>query len=240
MHFSRLAVDPYDTILRQFAERTTKDFVVIPKPKSSGMPTDSRESQMVSKLMAVTGAVALLAAAPTWASVMIRTGNFDANTSYFDAFNYSLGPGAYHFTLSFSTAIKDIYPDSTVEKVTTTNYYCDFNDGNGEVYCGGDDVPAMPEFDQLTPTLYRIDLTVDPPYNEPPPSPPPYMRYDQFDTCCSITLDFDTLNAGSYVLSYTAAPEPETWSLMIVGLLGVGALSRYRRKPARWALRTAG
>lgn len=185
---------------------------------------------MVYKLLAATGAVALLAATPTWASVTIRTGDFGSGTSYYDAFNYALGPGVYHFTLSFSTPVMDINPDSTIEKITTTNYYCDFNDGGGEVYCGGDDVPTTPEFQQIGPSVYRIGLTVDPPYNQPPPSPPPYMRYNEFDSCCSITLDFDTLNAGSYALSYTAAPEPQTWSLMIVGLLGVGALSRYRRK----------
>jgi hypothetical protein len=176
--------------------------------------------------------VAILGASAAGADVVIRTGNFDAGVNVFDQFSYGLGVGAYRFSLVFSTPVAFLRPDSTVEKITTTNFYCDFGDGQGEVNCGGDDVPTLPEFDQITSTTYQVSLRVDPPYHEPPPSPPPYMRYDQFDSCCSIQLDFDTREAGSYVLSYVAVPEPAAWSLLIGGLFGVGALLRHRRSVA--------
>ena len=72
---------------------------------------------MVYKLLAATGAVALLAATPTWASVTIRTGDFGSGTSYYDAFNYDLGPGVYHFTLSFSTPI---FPEPAIRTWATS------------------------------------------------------------------------------------------------------------------------
>lgn len=178
------------------------------------------------------GVFALTLGAGADAAVVIKTGAFGAATNDYEAFTYGLGPGSYAFTLTFSTPVQDVQPDSTVEKITTTNYYCDFADGQGEVYCGGDDVPTMPIFDQITSTTYRIYLTVNPPYDEPPPSPPPYMRYDEFDTCCNITLDFDTRDAGAYILSYTAIPEPAAWALFSSGMLGIGGLLRRRRYAA--------
>lgn len=196
---------------------------------------------MPSRLMAILAALlmALIAAGTANAATTIATGNFPANSQGVGvAGTIPLGPGTYLFAFATSTPI---LPQSLIiESTTVYTFFC--NDGSNEdnfpdYNCGGSGFYNDFALNLVKPLLYQGLVTVLPNYSQPG-GPPPYMRYDQTDICCDYFLDFDTLNAGSYILSASAfpepggpIPEPATWTLMIAGI-GVSGVAMRRRRGA--------
>jgi len=177
-------------------------------------------------------ALTLFAAAmPAHAATTIRTGSYGSGNFVADSGDYALGPGRYRFTLRFTTA--PLYQASEVEKTTTTNFFCvDPDGGAGEFACGGDNVPTTIGFDEVTPTVFQANLTVDGLRNVTFDSPP-IVRYEEFDTCCGFRVEFEAVDPGRYTLSVAAVPEPAGWALMIGGMGLVGsALRRHRSRVA--------
>ena len=161
-----------------------------------------------------------LAAAPA-ASAVIKTGGYDAG-SFSDTAAIGLGPGTYRFSIALTTPVP--FVDGFAEKQTVTNFYCiDPDIGPDEFYCGGNEVPTQPLWDQVTPTLYQAMLTVNP-FRDVPFSSGFVVRYTEQDDCCRFEYGWDAPGGGSYVLSYVQVPEPASWAMMIAGfgLLGAG------------------
>jgi hypothetical protein len=121
----------------------------------------------VGRLIAVifVALLASLSAPASRAATVIDSGAFGANALYSISGSYDLGPGSYRFQLDLSTPVLAVFGD--VFKTLTYNFYCDFQDGNGIVNFGGDDVPTGPPLTFLTPTRYFADLTVNLPYSIP-------------------------------------------------------------------------
>lgn len=171
---------------------------------------------------------ALLAVAtPAAAATADISGIYDAGVLVAQGGSFALGPGAYEFSLSFSDPVSD-FVYGYVGKTTVTNSFCD--EGEGEFYCGGDDVPTEPLFEMINPQLYQLSLVVNGPssYTYPPGSV--VVRDDQFDLCCQYGFSFISGEAGRYTLSYAAIPEPRIWSMMILGFGAVGWSIRRSRK----------
>ena len=113
-----------------------------------------------------------------------------------------------------------------------TNLYCDFHDGSGFVYCGGDEVPAG--FDTFegpgarTATLaYSIVALHRENYG-----PDQYgMVFDQL-TDAGFEFTFEQDGTVSYRVVTTPVPEPAAWALMIIGFAAAGARLRAAHKPA--------
>ena len=181
----------------------------------------------MSRLIAVLFAALLasLSAPASRAATIIEAGSFAANELHSISGSYDLGPGRYRFQLDFSTPVSAVFGD--VFKSVVDVFYCDFQDGNGVIYCGGDDVPSGPPFTALTPTSYIADLTVGPPFSLPQ-SNFPFVRMDHLELCCTYAADIYTLAAGTYSLSVSAVPEPAAWALMILGIGITGAAVRQR------------
>jgi len=174
-----------------------------------------------------------LLALPAQAATTIRTGSYGAGEFVSDSGSYALGPGRYRFNLQFSTA--PLYQAAEVEKTTNTDFFCvDPADGPDEFACGGDNVPTTIGFDEVSPTVFQADLTVNGLRSVPFDSPP-IVRYEEFDTCCGYRVEFEAVDAGRYTLSVAGVPEPTSWALMIGGIGLTGGALRRRRARVSWA-----
>ena len=158
---------------------------------------------------------------------VIDTGTYDSQTFLWDSGSVSLGAGTYLFSLSTTAPLEYLF--GYVEKTTVTNEFCDF--GQGEVYCGGNDVPIQPLFEMINPSLYQLTLQVDSPSTVLSPNDF-VVRQENFDTCCSYYFDFEGLGPGSYTFSQSLVPEPSAWMMMILGFGMLGAAVRRRRTTA--------
>jgi hypothetical protein len=186
-------------------------------------------------IFASCAAAALLVSSPAAATTVVSN-SYPAASFAGDSGNFSLGAGTYLFSLSFTQPVTDVL--GWVGKTTVSNFYCD--EGAGEFYCGGDDVPTQPLFEMVNPALYQLYLTVNDPstINYPPGSIT--VREEDFDTCCDYQFDFTSGAAGIYTLSYAAVPEPQTWMMFVLGFGAIGAVARRRRTVvARPALATS-
>jgi hypothetical protein len=87
-----------------------------------------------------------------------------------------------------------------------------------EFYCRGVDVPTVPLFEPVSPTLYQLQLTVDPSYTLIDPYGPSgfVVRSTTFGLCCQHALNFSAGGPGSYTLSYApAVPEASSWAMCL-------------------------
>ena len=174
--------------------------------------------------------LALGAATPAAAAVIV-TGDYGADEAVFDTGSLVLGPGDYRFTLTVTAAL--VAQNSSVEKLTVTNFFCvDPDLGPEEFPCGGSDVPTTYGFTQVTPLRFEALVTVNPFTDNPFPAGL-IVRYEEFDNCCSYIVDLQTGAAGRYTLSVAAVPEPATWGLLIAGTALAGARLRRRMRTLR-------
>ncbi|MEO6091947.1 MAG: PEPxxWA-CTERM sorting domain-containing protein [Novosphingobium sp.] len=181
-------------------------------------------------LAGVTALVLTTAAVPGNAATIITSGNYTAgqDTALFG--NVNLGPGTYRFALDLTSVPSFVSGDFF--KTIVYNEFCDFMDGSGVVYCGGDDTISGGQLTVLTPTRYVTTLTVNPFISGPIVGGGIRVAFNQSEICCSYQIDFSTPTDGRYVLSYGAVPEPAVWTLMILGIGASGAALR-RRHEAR-------
>lgn len=161
------------------------------------------------------------------AQTVFATGDFGAGEQLSGSGGLYLGPGSYRFSFTTSVPLDGLY--GYVEKSSIWNEYCDEGEGAGEFYCGGDDVPTQPLFEQVSPTLYQLRMTVNP-FVETFTPDQFVVRTVEFDLCCTYSFDLYAAGAGSYSISYAAIPEPASWALLILGFGAVGAA--LRRRPA--------
>lgn len=170
-------------------------------------------------------AALLTTAAPALAAV-IETGAYEPGLTTRTG-GLNLGPGSYRFDLRLTTPVLNVfgYP----EKITTTNFVCfDPDIRPDEFFCGGDNVPTQPLFEQVTPTLWRAFLTVDPPSVTTYPPGGFFVRDETFDECCTYIFDIESEAPGRFVFSYAAVPEPASWALMVTAFGLAGAAFRRR------------
>ncbi len=156
---------------------------------------------------------------------VIASGSYSAGGEVFDGGSLSLGPGAYNFYLNTSNAPSSINAAYFEEIYSYNDFYDCY--GNGIEYCGGNDDPVDANLTQATPRKFETSVYVQPATTTPLGGGGYEISYD---TCCTYVIDFNSQGAGSYVLSYTAAPEPTTWSLMILGAAFAGMSLRRRRR----------
>jgi len=188
-----------------------------------------------SRLLICGAALALLSVSPAAATTTVTSVGHPGNSFVVGGGSFSLATGTYRISLSFSQPVTDV--DAWIEKTISTNDYCDF--GDGEFYCGGDDVSIFPEFAMVTPQLYQLVVTVSglSTINGYPGSF--YSHETNVDSCCGYGLDFTSGHAGRYTLSYTAVPEPATWAMMLFGFGAIGFAARRRALRARAKLATS-
>jgi hypothetical protein len=179
-------------------------------------------------------AAALLVSSPAVATTVVSN-PYPADSFAGDAGNFSLGAGTYLFSLSFTEPVTGVL--GWVGKTTVSNFYCDL--GSGEFYCGGDDVPSLPEFDMVNPELYQLYLTVNGPSTITYPPGSITVREEDVDYCCDYQFDFTSGAAGIYTLSYAAVPEAQTWMMLVLGFGAIGAAARRRSVVGRAALATS-
>ena len=141
--------------------------------------------------------------------------------------DFTLAPGRYRINLAFSQSVDDVY--GGVEETYTYNDFCDFGDGGGAEYCGGDDDPILPLFARVSPTLYSLNVTVGAPSTTFYPPGSIVVREDSYYTCCSYNFDVTSGAAGHFTLSYMAVPEPGTWLMMLLGFGAIGFAARRRQ-----------
>ena len=186
-------------------------------------------------IFASCAAAALLVSSPAAATTVVSN-PYPADSFAGDSGSLSLGAGTYLFSLSFTQPVTDVL--GTVVKTTISNFYCD--EGAGEFYCGGDDVPSLPEFEMVNPELYQLYLTVNGPSTIIYPPGSITVREEDVDECCDYQFDFTSGAAGIYTLSYAAVPEAQTWMMLVLGFGAIGAAARRRRTAvARTALATS-
>lgn len=169
------------------------------------------------------GALALAPVGAATAQTIFASGDFAAGEYLNGSGGVTLGPGAYRFSFA-TTAPLDGF-DGFVQKVSYYSEYCD--EGDGEFYCGGNDVPTIPLFEQVSPTLYQLRIRVNP-FVETFNPHAFAVRTEEFDECCTYGFDLYAGAAGSYAISYAAVPEPESWGLLILGFGAIGAAARRR------------
>jgi len=187
---------------------------------------------MKSLRFALCGAAsALLAAAtPAAATTTVASGNYTGNGFQSAGGEFSLGPGNYLISLTFTQPVSDL--DGLVEKTFGYDDYCNF--GSGVVYCGGDDVPIDLAFQMVTPELYQLLLTVNGP-SSVPGSGGSAVREDTYESCCGFGFDFTSATGGHFTLSYASVPEPATWAMMLSGFGAIGFSMRRRAAKVRLA-----
>lgn len=164
------------------------------------------------------------------AATIINLGTFGPNASVHANGAFGAGPGTYKATLTLSTPVT--FFTGMIIKTTTTNFFCQ-DTGAPEFNCGGDDVPTLNDLMPVNPLLYTVVFKVDPKMTVLTPNEF-VTRTETFDSCCDFSLDFQSVEGGSYELSFAAlggVPEPATWMLAIMGMGAIGVAMR-RRKPA--------
>jgi hypothetical protein len=171
---------------------------------------------------------AALAAAPLPAlATIVETGPYDVGSTS-GAGSFALKPGSYEFLFNFTDPVT--FQSGFVEKQTVTNLFCvDPDVQPGEFLCGGDEVPTQPLFEPVDSTHYHARLTVDAPRTFTFPPGSTVVRGTTFDVCCTYGFDFESVNPGTFTLSYEAVPEPASWVFMLIGFVGSGAFIRLRR-----------
>lgn len=92
---------------------------------------------------------------------------------------------------------------------------------------GGSDIDYPVDFDftQVSPTEYELSFFMPAPLPE---------RYRGGEFAMPGWVTFNSMDAGTFTLTYGGAayvPEPATWALMILGLGAIGAAMR-RSRPA--------
>ena len=168
-------------------------------------------------------AAALALCAGAQAQTIFANGSFGAGEQVFGSGGVTLGPGSYRFSFATTAPFAEFY--GQVEKQTYYAEYCD--DGDGEYFCGGNNVPTIPLFEPVTPTLYQLEIRVNP-FVETFNPYPFVVRTEEFDECCTYAFDFIAGDTGSFSISYAAIPEPESWALLVLGFGVVGAARRRR------------
>ena len=179
---------------------------------------------MISSRLLLCGVgLALLSASPVSATTTVASGDYTAGVYTSEGGTFSLDPGRYQITLSFSQPVGDF--DGLVEKIFGYDDFCDL--GAGQFPCGGDDVPIDLTFEMVTPELYRLMLTVNG-SNTLNPAGDFVVREDTYESCCGFGFGFSSDAAGHFTLSYASVPEPATWMMMLLGFGGIGFAARRR------------
>lgn len=170
-------------------------------------------------------ALALAASSGAQAQTVFASGSYDAGEQVNGGGGLFLGPGTYRFSFITTAPFADFY--GQVEKQYYRSEYCDFREGAGEEFCAGTNYPITPLFDPVTPTLYQLQITVDP-FRETFTPEDIVVRTVEFDECCTYAFDFTAGGEGSFSISYAAIPEPDSWALLILGFGLIGAAHRRR------------
>ncbi|HTI30993.1 MAG TPA: PEPxxWA-CTERM sorting domain-containing protein [Sphingomonas sp.] len=183
-------------------------------------------------VLAAAAALAALAASPA-AAVVIATGSVtpDQGFGYQPHGGVAFTPGDYRLTVTLDRAVDRLYLTETLLEVY--NQYCD-PDGSGTiVYCGGDDVPTLPDVEGFGVKSVSLLFTLNAGYVTPR-SDGGYETTDFFDQGGHFEFETGEVAPFAYTLSLDAVPEPRAWALLILGFGATGvSLRRARGRGAR-------
>ncbi len=180
----------------------------------------------MTKLRAMIAAFALAAATAAPGATILETGSYAGGEDLFVSGGVGLGPGKYRFRLDLSGPADTF--SGELKKTTHYNDYCN-PDGNGVVYCGGDDTDELPLLDPLGPKRYGADVTVHAPYIVPYGGDGAYGSYSE--DCCTYHFDILAPRDGTYVFSVSAIPEPSSWAMLLLGV-ALTSITLRRGRPA--------